>query len=502
MQDLRADHTRTPAREIGKFLVRHPRSTLTATAVTAADVYFGHEALLMTAGTVASCGTGWKVLDAPSFDQWAGRVLRAWSRRWITYQRQWLRITHATGLVTTDHKGNTRSPKIVRVRSTFCWDTLVVRMTKGQTQSDYENVLDRLSNAYRARRATLRTLKPGTVALDFQRREPFDDLFITAPEFARDPASVDLSRLPIGRSEYGRSFALDLAQGLHILLSGATGAGKGSFQWGLLRALAPKIREGSVRIWVIDPKGGMEFGAGREMFHDFADHADDGLRLMREYVATLDERKQELGRQGVRKHTPSVEQPLDVLICDELAAMTAYADRDITREFEPLLSKALTQYRAVGGRIVAATQEPTKDNVPMRGLFPTKIALRVDQESYVDMTLGEGMRDKGAFADQIPEFLPGVAYVKQDGKREPLRVRAGYTSDDDIAELVAYCTSSETTEATVTRIRPQTTTGADEESREGTASVGATAFDDDEIEDAEVIEYFDDGDEDSDQDIA
>lgn len=499
MRDLRADQTRTPAREAAKFVARHPRSTVTATAVAAADLYFGHDALLAAAGSVASCGGAWRVLDAPSFDQFGGRVLRAWWRRWAAYQRQWMRITHATGLVTADHKGNTRAPKIVRVRSTWCWDTLVVRMTKGQTQSDYEGVLDRLANAYRARRATLRTLKPGTIALDFQRREPFDELFTSPPDFTGAASAVDLSRLVIGRTEYGRNFALDLARGLHILLSGATGAGKGSFQWGLIRAVAPMIREGSVRLWVIDPKGGMEFGAGRAMFHAFADNPNDGVDLMREFVDTLDERKEELGRQGIRTHTPSVDQPLDVLICDELAAMTAYADRDISREFEPLLSKALTQYRAVGGRVIAATQEPTKDTVPMRGLFPTKIALRLDQESYVDMTLGEGMRDKGAFADQIPEFLPGVAYVKQDGKREPMRVRAGYTSDADIAELVAYCTGSATTEATVTRIRPQTSTA--DASDAGTASVGVTAVDEDEIEEAEVIAYFDDGDE-SDEDIA
>ena len=496
MRDLRADSTRTPAREVAKFVARHPRSTLTATAVTAADWYFGHQALLAAAGSVASCGGSWRVLDAPSFDQWAGRVLRAWWRRWAAYQRQWARITHATGLITSDHKGTTRMPKIVRVRSTWCWDTLVVRMTKGQTQSDYEAVLDRLANAYRARRATLRTLKPGTIALDFQRREPFDALFIAPPDFTADPGAVNLAKLAIGRSEYGRPFAINLAQGLHLLLAGASGAGKGSFQWGLIRALAPLIRNGNVRLWVIDPKGGMEFGAGRAMFHAFADNPDDGLEVLREYVETLDERKEQLGRQGVRTHTPSVDQPLELLICDELAAMTAYADRDVSREFEPMLSKALTQYRAVGGRIVAATQEPTKDIVPMRGLFPIKIALRVDQESYVDMTLGEGMRDKGAFADQIPEFLPGVAYVKQDGQREPLRVRAGYTSDHDIAELVAFCTDTATTEATVTPLhRPEPESA--EDSSEDTAVVGGTALDD---EDDEFVPYFD-GDE-SDEDIA
>ncbi|SFE30098.1 DNA segregation ATPase FtsK/SpoIIIE, S-DNA-T family, partial [Actinopolyspora alba] len=104
-----------------------------------------------------------------------------------------------------------------------------------------------------------------------------------------------------------------------------------------------------------------------------------------------------------------------------------------------------TQYRAVGGRVVAATQEPIKEVVPMRGLFPTKIALRLEEASYVDMALGEGVRERGAFADQIPDYMPGVAYVKTEGSREPLRVRAAYTGDDDITELVRFATSHDAT---------------------------------------------------------
>ena len=105
-----------------------------------------------------------------------------------------------------------------------------------------------------------------------------------------------------------------------------------------------------------------------------------------------------------------------------------------------------------------------------------------------------------SFADQIPEFLPGVAYVKQDGQREPLRVRAGYTSDHDIAELVAFCTDTATTEATVTPLHrpdPEPT----EDTAENAAVVGATTGED-EADDIEVIEYFDGDDEEPDEDVA
>ncbi len=259
--------------------------------------------------------------------------------------------------------------------------------------------------------------------------------------------------------------------------------------WALLRALAPLIRAGYVRLWVIDPKGGMEFGIGEEMYYEFAESDQAGQKLITKYTSILDARKLELGRQGVRTFTPSLETPLELLICDELAAMTAYADKAIRAPFELDLSKALTQYRAVGGRTVAASQEPTKDVIPMRGLFPTKIALRLDSASYVDMCLGEGMRDAGAFADKIPEYLAGVAYVKKDGRREPLRVRAAYTTDDDITELVKYCTDRG---ATVTPIRREAT----DDEHAGQAEKDIYSFDFESIEDAddeiEEIGYFED----------
>jgi S-DNA-T family DNA segregation ATPase FtsK/SpoIIIE len=51
------------------------------------------------------------------------------------------------------------------------------------------------------------------------------------------------------------------------------------------------------------------------------------------------------------------------------------------------------------------------------------------------MVLGDGAREAGADCHKIPESSPGVAYVKLDGVREPVRVRASYLTDDDIADV-------------------------------------------------------------------
>ena len=51
------------------------------------------------------------------------------------------------------------------------------------------------------------------------------------------------------------------------------------------------------------------------------------------------------------------------------------------------------------------------------------------------MVLGPGARDQGALCDKIPDATRGVAYVRVSGVREPIRVRAAYVADDDIAAM-------------------------------------------------------------------
>ncbi|MCS7484901.1 cell division protein FtsK, partial [Umezawaea endophytica] len=63
---------------------------------------------------------------------------------------------------------------------------------------------------------------------------------------------------------------------------------------------------------------------------------------------------------------------------------------------------------------------------------------RVTSERHPDMVLGEGAREKGAIADKIPDdgTTAGIGYRVAPRSGAPKRVRAAYTSDDGLAELV------------------------------------------------------------------
>jgi S-DNA-T family DNA segregation ATPase FtsK/SpoIIIE len=134
-----------------------------------------------------------------------------------------------------------------------------------------------------------------------------------------------------------------------------------------------------------------------------------------------------------RMHQPTVDEPLVLVIVDELSTLTAYEpDTKLRNRATAAISALLARGRAAAVVVLAAAQDPRKEVVSFRSLFPTKIALRLDTPSQVDMVLGDGMHQMGALADRIPAGRPGVGYVTVEGIREPVRVRAAYVTDDQI----------------------------------------------------------------------
>jgi S-DNA-T family DNA segregation ATPase FtsK/SpoIIIE len=151
------------------------------------------------------------------------------------------------------------------------------------------------------------------------------------------------------------------------------------------------------------------------------------------------------GRQ--RDHTPTSEDPFTVVLVDEVAFLTAYQpDRNLKARIMAALATLTTQGRAVGYGVIAALQDPRKDVLTIRNLFPDRIAMRLDEPEQVDMVLGDGARDRGAACDLIasdPETGAGVAFVKIETDPDPVRVRAGWVTDADIRDMADACATDQ-----------------------------------------------------------
>jgi hypothetical protein len=173
----------------------------------------------------------------------------------------------------------------------------------------------------------------------------------------------------------------------------------------------------------------MELGIGRPMFTRFASRDFAEMAQMLEQAATVAQDRAARLAGETLQHQPTPAEPLIVLIIDELANLTAYlTDRQLKDRIKAALGIVLSQGRAVGVHVVAAIQDPRKEVLPARGLFPTRIGLRLSEPAEVDMVLGDGMRDRGALCDRIPQTTPGIGYVALEGDLTPMRVRFSYLS--------------------------------------------------------------------------
>lgn len=372
--------------------------------------------------------TGWRVLHPNSFRAATFARMRARYRR-SKYRNRWASVCALNGLTPT-LDSTPLIPRLREVRIDPKADVLTVDMIPGQTLADWAGKCDALAHGWRVPSVAATSPAPGAVVLTIRTRD-----HLVTPIPLPVPALTNLDAVTIGVTEGGTPWAVRVA-GRHILVAGATGAGKGSVVWSLLAGLAPAVTEGIVRLWVIDPKGGMEFGAATALFHRFVHTTGTPtVELLRDAAALVQERANRY-RGQTRAHTATTQDPQIVVVIDELASLTAYeTDRKIAAETVQLLSLVLSQGRAVGVTVIAAAQDPSKDVLTMRQLFPTRIGLRVTEATQVDMVLGQGSRTAGALCDQIPDTLPGVGYQIEDGTTRPLRARAFHVTDTNIHTL-------------------------------------------------------------------
>jgi S-DNA-T family DNA segregation ATPase FtsK/SpoIIIE len=324
------------------------------------------------------------------------------------------------------------------VRSGASWDEVWVRLVPGQKPEDFDEVTRALASARGVTRCQARELTPNVVSIDFQRRNLLADP-VSCPDLVTlagiSGGSVDLRRVWAGRTEYGQDWHIPLAGG-HTLTAGATGAGKNSVMWCPLVSIAPAIRDGWVRVSGIDPKG-MELAYGRRIFHRYA--VTGTLEVLDDLITAMNARKTAFAGR-VRSVPISPEHPLELLEFDEIGALTKYTDRKTREAITERVALLTTQGRAVGFTVRGYVQEPTKETVPVRELFPRRICLRVSTKSHVGMVLGENAYERGAWANRIGESEPGTGYVWGEGLREPLRVRAGWVPDEVIKHLETFVT--------------------------------------------------------------
>lgn len=256
---------------------------------------------------------------------------------------------------------------------------------------------------------------------------------------------LSLAGLPVsapGQLSYGirpDGSAATIFSHMSVLIGGLTRHGKSNICWALL---ADAVRQRlPIRLYVSDPKGGVELDALEAHVGD-----PQGLLEVRKYAATpaatvkmigeLEEamrcRQESMKQRGIRKHTPTVDDPLVVLLLDETLPLTDLLKKGTD---SPLGRIAYTG-GAAGYVVWANTQVAQIDSIGrFRDLIPQRICLATNSPQVTDAVLGQGSESAGAACSDI--LVPGVGYSFSDGVKRPAKFRAAEVTDAETLLIAA-----------------------------------------------------------------
>ena len=253
----------------------------------------------------------------------------------------------------------------------------------------------------------------------------------------------------IGKDIAGRSVFLNLATTPHLLIAGATGAGKSSGINCIITSLLMRSTPDKVRLILIDPKQ-VEMGqyarlphlltqpvtnprkaanalawAVREMERRYDLLFEMGYRDITGYNAAFDrgEIKAERGSE-----TQAERMYFIVVVVDELNDLMMVAARDVEESITRIAQKA----RAVGIHLIVATQRPSvnvitgviKANVPARAAY--SVSSQTDSRVILDQVGAEKLVGKG---DML--LLPGNSSVAQ-------RIQGCWVEEEEVRRVVAH----------------------------------------------------------------
>ena len=260
------------ARRLARLLlliVRSPSAVIGITVVTAGVAGWQLVGPALPISVVCVVVTGlvaWWMAWPGSFEQHARLRFRSWWRGHLIYRGRWAAALDTAGL-TVERQGTDYIPPLLKIASTRSVDRVTVKMLAGQTIEDFAAVADRLAQTFGALDCRVRSVprRRHLLQLWFLINDPLEDIVAPLPP---DPDCL-IKGIPVALAEDGTLYRLQLV-GNHLLIVGATGAGKASVIWSILAGLVEQIAAGLVKVWAVDPKGGIEFAPGRHLFDRFA----------------------------------------------------------------------------------------------------------------------------------------------------------------------------------------------------------------------------------------
>jgi DNA segregation ATPase FtsK/SpoIIIE, S-DNA-T family len=300
------------------------------------------------------------------------RKRRTWLSVLVPFTTSVRVLPPADGVVVSD---KLRWPR-ARFRPDDYGFTATVRTVPRVGREEFEQAAPYLADAWRCVRVSIGQPRPGRLVVRGLRRDPLAEPF----PMAEAPAGVygslagqDVSRLYLGRDEWGADRWISLANITAAVVGGMPGTGKTTLTRSMLCQL---VRSPVVRLAIADGQGGADFEPFRGRAYVYAgDSRADGAGLfedvhaeMRRRYATVLERT---GHRNAWDTGPTEAFPLHFLVVDEahgyLDESLAKGDKAAeghVRTCRAMLGQLVRRGRSVMMFTLILSQKPTSDAVP------------------------------------------------------------------------------------------------------------------------------------------
>ncbi len=262
---------------------------------------------------------------------------------------------------------------------------------------------------------------------------------------ARHPLTVGL-----GKDVHGRAVMVNLSDMPHILIAGATGAGKSSLINSFLTSLLCRVTPDEVKLVLIDPKR-VELSHFRDLPHLLSPvivHPKRAAEALSWVVREMELRYEMLAQVGMRdirsyqqqraegtlRVPPGQEDnfghiPYMLVVVDELADLMMVAPRDV----EDAICRIAQMARAVGIHLMVATQRPSVDVVTglIKANIPSRIAFMTSSQADSRVILDQNGAEKlVGHGDML--FLPSN-YSK------PVRIQGAWVTEAEVEAVTKWC---------------------------------------------------------------